>query len=303
MSQSIRILFSAIFILLANQLSAQQKILLYPNSIPNSTGKTIKEQVELIVTDTVAYGKTSIPTLQAYFPKKSNGTAVIICPGGGYEFLAYREEGTNIARYFTEQGVTAFVLKYRLPSDSIMKDKTIGPLQDAQQAIKMIRMKATEWHLNKDRIGVIGFSAGGHLASTLGTHFKHSYITNEENTNLRPDFMILVYPVITMKESLTHSGSRVSLLGTSPSAENVKLFSNEEQVTAETPPTYLTHTGDDGIVDVDNSIVFYQALVKYRVPAEMHLYAKGNHGFVLQQPPAEWMGPILTWIKKGGYLD
>ena len=303
MSRSIRILFVVIFFLSSiDQLSAQQRILLYSDGIPNSTGNTIEEQISIKNEDTVAYGQTSIPTLQVYLPQKSNGTAVIIIPGGGYGFLAYKEEGTNIARYFTEQGITAFVLKYRLPAESIMKDKTIGPLQDAQQAIKIVRMKAADWHLNKDRIGVIGFSAGGHLASTLGTHFKKSYIPNEENTNLRPDFMILVYPVITMKESLTHQGSRSNLLGASPSSETVSLFSNEDQVTADTPPAYLIHTGDDNIVDVDNSIVFYQALVKHKVPAEMHLYAEGNHGFVLRWPSAEWIQPILKWMGKGEFL-
>jgi acetyl esterase/lipase len=288
MSQLFRVLFLLLF--LANQLSAQRIIPLYPNEIPNATSTTVDEQVQVSGLDTLAYAQTSVPTLQVYLPKKSNGTAVIIIPGGAYQFLAYKEEGTNIARYFNEQGVTAFVLKYRLPSDAIMKDKTIEPLQDAQQAMKFVRMNAADWHINK--IGVIGFSAGGHLASTLGTHFKHNYIPNEEGVSLRPDFMILVYPVISMKESLAHMGSRVNLLGTSPSPEVVSLFSNEEQVTADTPPTYLTHTGDDGLVPVDNSIAFYQALVKNKVQAEMHLYAKGDHGFVLHLPSGDWMGEM-----------
>lgn len=302
MLQSTRLLIIVmLFLSSAIQVSAQRKIPLYPNGIPNSTGTNIKEQVRIAEGDTADYAKTSDPSLQVYLPKNANGTAVIIFPGGSYSMLVYKAEGANIARYFAEQGVTAFVVKYRLPSDSIMKDKSIGPLQDAQQAIKTVRMNADSWHLDKNKIGVIGFSAGGHLASTLGTHFKHSYIPNTENTSLRPDFLVLVYPVISMKDSLTHRPSRANLLGTSPSPEALSLFSNEDQVTADTPPTYLTHTGDDNVVSVNNSIVFYQALVRNKVPAEMHLYPKGNHGFVLGFPPAEWLGPVQAWMKKGGF--
>jgi acetyl esterase/lipase len=146
-------------------------------------------------------------------------------------------------------------------------------------------------------IGIMGFSAGGHLASTAATHFNKSFIPNPEKTNLRPDFLILVYPVISMTDSLTHMGSRNNLLGRNPSPEKILFFSNELQVTPKTPPTWLTHTGDDTAVPVENSIRFYQALINKKVPAEMHLYPKGNHGFILRLQPGEWMMPIFNWVK------
>ena len=223
--------------------------------------------------------------------------AVIICPGGGYEMESYKLEGIVIAEAFLRKGIAAFILKYRLPSDSIMIDKSTGPLQDAQQAIKTVRMRAGEWKINPAKIGIMGFSAGGHLASTAGTHFDKSYIPNEEKINLRPDFMILVYPVISMQDELTHLGSRNALLGKNPGKELVDLFSNEMHVNANSPPTWLTHTGDDNVVTVENSIRFYRELIRNNVPAEMHIYPKGNHGFVLSQPADEWMQPLFEWLE------
>ena len=248
----------------------------------------------------VGFRKISEPTLAIYLPdeKIATGQAVIICPGGGYEMESYRLEGTVIAEAFLKKGIAAFILKYRLPSDSIMIDKSIGPLQDAQQAIKTVRMRASEWKINPAKIGIMGFSAGGHLASTAGTHFDKSYIPNDEKVSLRPDFMILIYPVISMTDELTHKGSRNALLGKTPTKELIDLFSNEKHVSANTPPTWLTHTGDDNVVTVENSIRFYEELVRNKVPAEMHLYPKGNHGFVLFQPTDEWMQPLFNWIKK-----
>jgi acetyl esterase/lipase len=178
-----------------------------------------------------------------------------------------------------------------------MTDKSIGPLQDAQQAIKTLRKRASEWNVNENKIGIMGFSAGGHLASTAATHHDKAYIPDTENFNLRPDFLILVYPVISMTDELTHMGSRNNLLGMKPSPDKIALFSNELQVNATTPPTWLTHTGDDTAVPVENSIRFYQALVKNSVPAEMHLYPRGNHGFILNLRPEEWMMPLFSWVK------
>ena len=250
----------------------------------------------------IGYRSISEPTLNVYLPdeKIATGAAVVICPGGGYGMESYRMEGTNIAETFQKNGIAAFILKYRLPSDSIMTDKSVGPLQDAQQAIKTVRQRAAEWKINPAKIGIMGFSAGGHLASTAGTHFEKSYIPNDENVSLRPDFLILVYPVISMKDGLTHGGSRKNLLGASPTDEQTTLFSNEMQVKANTPPAWITHTGDDTVVPVENSIRFYQELIRNKVPAEMHLYPAGNHGFVLKLPCDQWMQPLFDWMQKSG---
>jgi len=279
--------------------SAQTIIPLFRDSIPNSIPNSMRE-------DTVNWGgkfggyrNTSKPTLEIYLPLKqqANGTAVIICPGGGYRFVSYQEEGLNIAKEFVQNGTAAFILKYRLPSDSIMKDKSIGPLQDAQQAIKVVRQRAAEWNVNVNKVGIMGFSAGGHLASTAGTHFDSSFIPNKEHINLRPDFMILVYPVISMSERLTHRNSRLNLLGANPKLKMVDFLSSELQVTDNTPPTWITHAGDDQTVDVENTIVFYQALKQHHVASEMHIYPKGDHGFVLNFAPKLWMQSIFDWMK------
>jgi acetyl esterase/lipase len=291
-----------VFAFLTLNLSAQQIIPLYSGSIPNSTGYKMKEIRMENNGQFIGYRSISEPTLNVYLPdeKTATGAAVVICPGGGYGMESYRLEGTNIAETFQKNGVAAFILKYRLPSDSIMPDKSVGPLQDAQQAIKTVRKRAAEWKINPAKIGIMGFSAGGHLASTAGTHFGKSYIPNPENTSLRPDFLILVYPVISMQDGLTHSGSRTNLLGKSPSEEQIALFSNDLQVTAQTPPTWITHTGDDTAVPVENSIRFYQQLIKNKIPAEMHLYPAGNHGFVLKMPCDQWMQPLFEWMGKSG---
>jgi len=288
-----------LILLISAQLQAQQIISLYPGKIPNSTNYVMKEIRIEKDGQFLGYRNISQPTLNVYLPEKSKatGAAVIICPGGGYGMESYRLEGTNIAEAYQKRGIAAFILKYRLPSDSIMPDKSIGPLQDAQQAIKTVRGGAAEWGINPSKIGIMGFSAGGHLASTAGTHFNKSYIPNPENISLRPDFLILIYPVISMKDGMTHGGSRNNLLGKSPSEEQIALFSNELYVTAQTPPTWLTHTGDDTVVPVENSIRFYQELIRNKVPAEMHLYPKGNHGFILHMNPEEWMLPLFDWLK------
>lgn len=293
-------IFLFLVLCVSGQLAAQQIIPLYSGKIPNSTGYPMKEVRIEKDGQFLGYRNISQPTLNVYLPEKSKatGAAVVICPGGGYGMESYRLEGTNIAEAYQKRGIAAFILKYRLPSDSIMPDKSIGPLQDAQQAIKTVRERAAEWGINPAKIGIMGFSAGGHLASTAGTHFSKSYIPNPENTSLRPDFLVLIYPVISMKDGLTHGGSRSNLLGKTPTEEQITLFSNELQVNAQTPPTWITHTGDDTVVPVDNSIRFYQELIRNKVPAEMHLYPKGNHGFILYMNPDEWMLPLFEWLKK-----
>ncbi|WP_461091748.1 alpha/beta hydrolase [Spirosoma gilvum] len=279
--------------------TAQEIIPLYPAEIPNSKVSDVQESG---AATGVLKGITK-PTLEYYKPAadKASGTAVVIIPGGGYGVVVYQGEGINIAKAFAEKGVAAFILKYRLPSDVIMPDKKIGPLQDAQQAIKLVRENAEKWGVDKARIGVIGFSAGGHLASTVATHFEKSYVENSQNTSLRPDFQILVYPVISMQDSLTHGGSHDNLLGKNPSRQDVELFSNELQIRANTPPTYLTHAADDKLVDVDNSIVYFEKLRHQNVPVEMHIYPKGDHGFIFRHPG--WMEPLFAWMKQNNWIN
>jgi acetyl esterase/lipase len=287
----------ALVILFHFAIRAQEIVTLYSGAIPNSKKSNVKE-TQSSSPPGMFLGITK-PILEIFLPEKekSTGAAVIICPGGGYSVVVYQAEGIKTAKEFARTGVAAFVLKYRLPNDLTMIDKKIGPLQDAQQAIKIVRENATKWGVDVHKVGIMGFSAGGHLASTEATHFKESFIENSNNTNLRPDFQILVYPVISMQDSLTHLDSRTNLLGKNPSKEIIDQFSNELQVSENTPPAYITHAGDDKVVDVDNSIVYYEQLRHHTVPAELHIYPKGNHGFVLSQPTEEWMMPVFKWME------
>ena len=184
-----------------------------------------------------------------------------------------------------------------------MQNKETGPLQDAQEALKVIRLRAKEWNINPARVGVMGFSAGGHLAATLGTHFTTAVLENKENVSLRPDFMILVYPVISFTDSLMHKGSREKLIGVNASNEKVILYSNELQVTPQTPPTFLVHSQDDKSVPVNNSIFFYQALVKNKVLGELHVYPKGGHGYGMNNltTKAKWFDRAVEWLREAGF--
>lgn len=281
---------------LMNQANAQEIIPLYGSKIPGSKTPPADYKEEVILgTDGVSrVGKVTDPTLTVYSPAKgkSNGTGVIICPGGGYGILAFDKEGTKVAEKFTETGVTAFVLKYRLPSDAIMEDKSMGPLQDALQAIYLIRKNASVWELNTNKIGVMGFSAGGHLAASLTVHYNDMKIQNQENINLRPDFSILIYPVITAG-AVTHAGSVKNLVGENPTPEQRTYFSTENYVNATTPPVFLVHANNDTTVPVKNSILFNEALVKFKVPAEMHIYQSGGHGFGLK---GTWFETLKDWM-------
>ena len=250
--------------------------------------------------------KIKTPTLTAYLPPadKANGTAVVICPGGGYSIVAIDHEGFKVAEKFNEMGVAAFVLKYRIPDTKNQTDPSIAPQQDAQQAILTVRTNAKKWNVDPERIGIMGFSAGGHLASTAGTHFERSLIDNPDHISVRPDFMILIYPVISADIAITHSGSFKNLLGPNASAEQLNLYSNEKQVTAKTPPTFLVHASDDGGVSPNNSIVFYQALLKNKIRAELHIYQNGGHGFGMHNTTTkdEWMERCKNWLDKNGWL-
>lgn len=201
-------------------------------------------------------------------------------------------------------GITALVLKYRLPDNSIMIDKSIGPLQDAQEAMRIVRRKAKEWHINPDKIGIMSFSAGGHLASILSTHFSEKVYEPKDTTSARPDFSLLIYPVISMDSSLTHKGSRDMLLGQIPSREQVKRFSNELQVTLQTPPAFLVHSLDDNVVPVQNIINYALALKKFNIPCELHIYETGGHGYGLGRSTdteSSWPEACRKWLKVRGF--
>lgn len=244
--------------------------------------------------------KVKEPTLKVFLAANNNSknAAVIICPGGGYALLSHEKEGDRVAEWFQSIGVSAFVLKYRLPSDAIMKDKNIGPLQDAQEAMRVLRRNAEKWNLDASKIGVVGFSAGGHLAATLSTHYNDKVYESTDNLSARPDFSILIYPVISMEDGITHNGSKESLLGKNASSELIAKYSNEKQINDATPKAFLVHATDDKAVPVENSINYYLALKKHKVPAEMHLYENGGHGFGLgvNGTNKDWSKACEKWL-------
>ncbi len=299
-------LIFTLILVASNQLSiAQQVIPLYPDKIPNSKISANEEQATAnALVDTVTR-KVSLPTLTIFLPlmNQSNGTAVIICPGGGYGGLLTKREGSDVARTFAKLGVTAFVLKYRLPDDGIMEDKSIGPLQDALQALKTVRQNAGKWNIDLQKIGIMGFSAGGHLASSAGTHYDARIIENPDNIDLRPDFMVLVNPVISFTDEIGHIGSRNNLLGKTPSVEKINFFSNELHVNQSSPQTFLVHTADDTVVSPENSFRFYHALRKNKVNAELHIYSEGGHGFLKKPVFEEWFGRAVNWMKDRDLIE
>ncbi|MDB5193443.1 MAG: alpha/beta hydrolase [Segetibacter sp.] len=247
-------------------------------------------------TDVVRISKVQNPDIAVYLPSKKSATgqAVIICPGGGYSILSYTWEGVDVAKWLNSKGIAAIVLKYRLPNANSNVISHLSPLMDAKRAIRLVRNNASQWNIKPGQVGIMGFSAGGHLASTLGTHFDKGEANATDSINKissRPDFMILGYPVISMSKPIMHKGSRNNLLGEKANVELEKLYSNELQVTKQTPPTFIFHATDDTAVPVENSLLFYQALKDNGVSAEMHIYPKGGHGFGL----AVGRGYLDTW--------
>ncbi|MBI1388339.1 MAG: alpha/beta hydrolase fold domain-containing protein [bacterium] len=239
-------------------------------------------------------------------PKDSNtGAAVVVCPGGGYGALAMDHEGKQVAEWFNRNGINAIILKYRIAP----RYHHPAPMQDVQRALRTVRYNAKDWGIDPGRIGVMGFSAGGHLASTAGTHYDAGDPTAKdpiEQVSCRPDFMILVYPVITLDDPYAHKGSRRNLIGENPSKELQDSLSNEKQVTDDTPPTFLMHTYDDTGVPCENSIFFYLALRQHHVPAEMHLYEPGKHGFGLAPNDpvlSTWPDRCIDWLKTRGIIS
>ena len=265
----------------AGETSAVRKVeLLWSDGAPDAKGNQDKDK----------------PTLTICLPDKeiSVDTAVVICPGGGYGFVSMDREGTQIADWLNSIGVAAFIVNYRQNGTGYNYP---APLQDAQRAVRIVRARAKEWNIDPKRIGIMGFSAGGHLASSISTHFQNNYYDAKDaidKASCRPDFMVLLYPVITMDDSFTHSGSKRNLLGRDPDPNLVETFSNEKQVTSNTPPTFLVHSSEDNAVPVQNTISFYLALLKAGVPAEMHIYQKGSHGSAIEKK----FGMISTWPER-----
>ena len=249
------------------------------------------------------------PSLTLYLPPKdkANGAAVVICPGGGYGGLAFDHEGHQVGRWLNSFGVAGFIVRYRHRGTGFGHP---APLQDAQRAIATVRSRARQWNVDPRRIGILGFSAGGHLASTAGTHFhkgKSDAADPLDRVSCRPDFMILVYPVISFTEPFTHRGSMHNLLGAKPDRKLVELLSNERQVTRQTPPAFLIHTHGDNGVPAENSVAFFLALRKAKVPCELHVYEKGGHGFGLGVPgtpkaTAAWPAACEGWLRGRGML-
>lgn len=246
------------------------------------------------------------PNISIYLPSEKNltGQAVLIIPGGGYQAVVYEWEGSDVAKWLNANGIVAFVLKYRLPTaqNNIVRHKS--PLLDATRAMKIIRANTSEWKIDKNQIGVMGFSAGGHLATTLGTHFNNSKneITDEiDLESSRPNFIVLLYPVISMVAEYTHVGSKINLLGNNPTEELEKFYSNEKHIGENTPPTFLVHSSDDEVVNVENSIAFYKALRDKGVDAEMHIFQNGEHGFSLANGDENlkiWKTLCINWLRK-----
>jgi acetyl esterase/lipase len=292
-----RNLILALLLLTAAVAHAQTEVVtLWPEGVPNAKRTATPERL-----DGERISNVSQPTLTVYPASydRAAKTAVIICPGGGYEFLSYTREGHQYAQWLSSLGVTAFVLKSRL-SDFGQP----APLQDVSRAIRLVRSQAARYGVAPDRIGVMGSSAGGHLAASAATLFNHP--ANRGGTALdavsaRPDFAMLMYPVITMELPTTHPGSRKALLGASPTPEMVQLMSVEKQVSADTPPTLLIHSQDDGLVPVDNSILFFQALTRARVPAEMIIFERGGHGMAMragQGTASNWTKRAEEWLRE-----
>jgi acetyl esterase/lipase len=280
-------------------ISAQNFTLsLWEGTVPNYKET---DEKEAFFTDKGIYFINNIqkPDITVYLPSKGleTGETVIICPGGGYWNLAYYWEGRDIARALNAKGIAAIVLKYRLPTSNNYIVRHKSPLLDAQRAMRMVRYHAKEWNINPNKIGVMGFSAGGHLASTLSTHYDKGNPQAKdsiEQYSSRPNFSILVYPVVTMSKSYGHKGSTEALLGKNPSQELLNNFSNELQITKDTPPTFLVHSSDDNVVPVKNSLIYYEALQKNNIPAEMHIYPYGGHGYSL----AIGKGHLASWIDR-----
>lgn len=281
------------------QINAQSVIELYErDKIPDAIPSPDKSRKYTGDDGIVREEKISIPTITAFIPDRPTGESVIICPGGGYSILATAHEGDTVARRLNESGIAAFILRYRLPDKKTSTRPHLAPVQDLQRAIDLVRTRAGEWRIDPAKIGVMGFSAGGHLAAIGGTHFDRRHVESKSGS-LRPDFVILAYPVVTSDPTFTHSGSIRALLGGTPSSELLEEFSAEKQVTNNTPPCFLVHSANDDGVPVKNSFVFAEALSRHKIPFELHVFPKGGHGYGTNNKTTktDWFVLCVEWIK------
>jgi len=292
-----------ILILNSIRVSGQEfRLQLYNDFIPNSKFSQAGEIIEK--TDITIFRNVQIPEIAVYLPTKkySTGQCVVICPGGGYWQLSYDLEGSDIARYLNSIGIAAVILKYRLPSNAYCIEPHKAPLMDAQRAMRLVRFNAQKWNVDKNKIGIMGFSAGGHLASTLGTHFDYGNSSSADSVEMqscRPDFMILLYPVISFTDTVRHSGSRKNLLGENPDKDLIVFYSNELQVKDDTPPTFFVHADNDESVPVENTLLMYKALRNKKINAELHILSEGGHGFglaVSNEHVASWTNSMKLWL-------
>ena len=275
-----------------------------PNIIKTPNVESESDTIGILIVE-----KVSIPSYQYFRVANDNikRPCVIICPGGGYSILAAGHEGVEVAKYFNSIGVNALVLKYRIPNTANQIDKSIAPLQDVQQAILLARTNAALWGIAKNKIGIMGFSAGGHLAASLATHYNDVKIDNPNKISLRPDFQILIYPVISFGP-LGHEGSRINLIGNAQDEKTKKAihyFSNETQVNKNTPPAFLVHSKDDDVVPVANAIFYRDSLEAKGVAAELYLYEKGGHGYGMKNPTSsiQWVNIMKSWMQKNKIIN
>jgi acetyl esterase/lipase len=294
----IYITFFISILMLSNTVNAQYQPLY--STTPNQI-VVANEEKEDIYNGITIVSKVTEPSYQ-FFRVKEDGIkrpCVIVFPGGGYTILASGHEGIDVAKFFNSIGVNAMVVKYRIPNEKAQKDKTIAPLQDAQQAILLAKTNAGSWGIDETKIGILGFSAGGHLAASLSSHYNDVKIDNPAKISLRPDFQILIYPVITMRD-FGHSGSTENLIGKNPSEEQIKYYSNELNVDKKTPPAFIVHAINDDAVPVQNAHVYDSALKANKVASTLYLFEKGGHGFGMKNPTAteQWTTPLTVWLQK-----
>jgi acetyl esterase/lipase len=287
-----------------------KEILLYKRETPGlkpSLGSIQEENVSATTDSNIRLRNITRPSLSVFFPRQNTSqAAVIICPGGGYRILSMKHEGFDVAEWFAERGITAFVLKYRLPQEELFENAEIRPLQDAQQALRLIRENAGMYGIDETKIGIMGFSAGGHLAAMASNFFQSkAEEAFDSKTNIRPDFTILIYPVISFSDQLAHLGSKENLIGGSPSKEKIIQYSIENAVGAGTPPAFLVHAIDDP-VNAENSMLYFKALKNNKIPAELHIFDSGGHGFSMKKtnkgPVASWPKRLEDWLKWRGLM-